>query len=91
MKSYRIREYLGKFDIEIKVVKTKGHLWWKRDIIEWCQTDEFGGKWSYVFARMFPTSIVKMSKSFNTMREAIEQIEKWETKPIYRDVDGSIL
>ena len=83
MKEYRIRELNGNFNIQIKEVKTKGMLWWKKEVVNWYLTDSYGDKYSFRARRYIP---IKFSPTFYTMREALEQIEQWNAKPIYHNI-----
>ena len=77
MNKYRIEEYCGKFSIQIYSFEQTGILWWKRKIWDWYSTNAWGGVWqSYPICEPH-------SKTYNSLEEAQQRIEKWNNKPVY--------
>ena len=75
---YRIREYCGTFEIQIRGYEEKGMLWWKRKEWSWYRTNAWGG-----VIQTFPI-LQPFSKRFKTqLHEQIYPTEQLLYHHIY--------
>lgn len=76
---YRVKEiYNDEFIIELKVIKKTGFLWWKKEKEVWRRCNKFGHEGSN-------SNINPYLPAFKTLKEAKEQINRFQTKPIYHN------
>lgn len=74
---YRIREYCGAFDIQIRGYEEKGMLWWKRKEWSWYRTNAWGG-----LRQAWPI-VQPISKSFKTLEAAQKRVDEWKKGATY--------
>lgn len=83
---YRIKEYLGRYEIQAKVVthKTTGLLWWKKTVEEfkWCAVTRKGVPLFSFSGRLCPPPL----ESFKTLEEAKAMVELFKKGPQYHTV-----
>ena len=77
---YRIREYCGTFEIQIRGYEEKGMLWWKRKEWSWYRTNAWGG-----VIQTFPI-LQPCSKRFKTLEAAQKCVEEWKKSATYHCV-----
>lgn len=74
---YRIREYCGVFEIQIRGYEEKGMLWWKRKEWSWYRTNAWGG---VIQTRPI---LEPPSPNFKTLEEAKKCVEEWNKGTTY--------
>lgn len=74
---YRIKEYDGKFYIQVKGREIEGMLWWKKDIWDWYKCNELGGVPEYFTPRC---------RTFKSLKDAKDQIKSWQKGAIYHKI-----
>lgn len=78
--TYRVLEIDGTFTIEIAVIKNKGSIL-KKKYLEWIPCNIFGTAFIHMISIGKANSCLKL-KSFQTLDEAIDQIEKFKNPEI---------
>ena len=77
---YRIREYCGAFEIEIRGYEEKGMFWWKRKEWSWYRTNVWGDV-IQTYPRLQPSS-----GTLKTLEDAQNRIEEWNKGETYHCV-----
>ena len=84
---YRIKEQGKKFTIQVQRFVTTGFWKWKEVTELWNPVDENG--FEYRSHHRTDNNIIKSGmipcKKFDSLDEAVEQIKKWQLKPIYHN------
>lgn len=76
MKYRIVQNYKDDFVIEVKTIVKTGFLWWKKEQEIWRRCNIYGNDFvSYRINLSLP--------AFNTLKEAKEQIRRFNAKPIY--------
>ena len=74
---YRIKEYCGVFDIQIRAYEKKGMLWWKRKEWSWYRINAWGG-----VLQTWPV-LQPQCKSFKTLEAAQKRAAEFEKGATY--------
>jgi len=77
MEEYRISEYLGVFEIEVRGFKTTGMWWWKKKVYEWYRPNIWGG-----VIQNYPV-VQPHLESFKTIEDARNCIKVFKKGIIY--------
>lgn len=85
---YRIREFLGRYEIQVSREKVIGFFWNRRTAIEWHSIDIHGRPCVYVplsHGFVINTYSIKM-RSFKTHEKALKMIDKLKKGEVYHEV-----
>ena len=74
---YRVREFLGVFSIQCKVVKKEGLFWNKKDVVSWHPVTVFGTPF-FRNSRgvLFDMPILETHKGLMSAFEEIDELKK---------------
>jgi hypothetical protein len=79
---YRVKESCGMFYVQVKVKRTKGILFWKKEYHEWVGCDLYGGEACVEF-------ISDILHPFNTLIEAKDQIKAFMKPDTFHYMDDN--
>jgi hypothetical protein len=85
---YRIKEFLGRYEIQKSQERVAGFFWNKRTVTEWQCLDIYGRCCVFVplsHGFVINTFSIKM-KSFKTHKEALKMIASLEKGVVYHEV-----